>query len=253
MTTTKPARSALILGGSGSIGQAIAASMAADSPRLFLSYRTPSAAFDQLVTNLMATGAEVTPIQVDLSNPESGEYLRDQMDVSALDSLVYASGPRVRMTYLSQISPNEVRDQFKADTFAFYNAVHPLLPLLREAKGSVLAITSTAVTRYAKQDVLSVAPKAAIQAFVRAIASEEGPFGVRANCIGVGVIDSGLWHDLVAQGAYSEAFLNAAKSSISLRRFGTAQDVAAASRFLLSEQASWITGQTLNVDGGYAL
>jgi len=255
MLSTKSAQpgTALVLGGSGAIGRAIAARLADQGWRLFLTHRTPSAPFDKFVADLRQQGTDVAPIHVDLTQVDVGEQLVHAIGEAALNGLVYAAGPKVRMTYVSRITPEEVRTQFESDTLAFYNAVHPLLQLLRGAEGTLVSITSAAVSRYAKQDMLSVAPKAAIEAMTRAIAAEEGPFGVRANCVGVGVIDSGLWDDLIAQGAYTDDYLAAAKRAIALRRFGTAADIAAAAAFLLSDEANWISGQTLNVDGGYAL
>ncbi|PXY18084.1 hypothetical protein BAY59_34715 [Prauserella coralliicola] len=93
--------------------------------------------------------------------------------------------------------------------------------------GNVLAEPAgapAATDRYAKKDMLSVAPKAAVEAITRGIASEEGRFGV-------GVVDSGLWH----------------------QRLGTAEDIPHATRFSPSPRADWISGQLINVDGGYAL
>jgi NAD(P)-dependent dehydrogenase (short-subunit alcohol dehydrogenase family) len=114
-------------------------------------------------------------------------------------------------------------------------------------------VTTTAVRRYASRDLLSAAPKAAVEQVVRAIAAEEGRFGVRANCVGVGVIDTGIFHDLVETGDYDDRALTAARKAIPLRRFGSAEEAAEAVAFLASPRAAYITGQTLCVDGGYSV
>ena len=101
--------------------------------------------------------------------------------------------------------------------------------------------------------MLSAAPKAAVESIVRHLAAEEGRFGVRANCVGVGPIRDGMYHRLVADGYFDERWIAAAERNLALGRLGTAADVANAVAFLVSEQAAWITGQTLMVDGGYAL
>jgi len=96
-----------------------------------------------------------------------------------------------------------------------------------------------------------VLASAAIEAVVRGIAAEEGRFGVRANCIGVGVLTDGMYQALVDDGAFDQRFLDASIQASALRRFSTSEDVAEAAVFLASPKARQITGQTLMVDGGY--
>src|SRR3569833_152057 len=92
-----------------------------------------------------------------------------------------------------------------------------------------------------------------LAAFSGLVAAEVGRSGVRADSIGFGVIDSALRHDLTPQGAYTEEYLDAARRAFALRRSGTAEDTAQATRFPLSPEAGWISGQLLNVDGGCVL
>jgi 3-oxoacyl-[acyl-carrier protein] reductase len=127
------------------------------------------------------------------------------------------------------------------------------LPYLREATGSVVAITTAATRRYPIRDGLSSGPKGAVEAVVRAIAAEEGRFGVRANCVGPGMLTDGMAARLIASGELDEAALEVTKRNIALRRFGEAVDVAEAVCFLASDRARFITGQMLDVDGGYTI
>jgi 3-oxoacyl-[acyl-carrier protein] reductase len=83
-------------------------------------------------------------------------------------------------------------------------------------------VTTPAVERYPKRDLLSSAPKAAVQAIVRGIASEEGRYGVRANCVAVGLLEGeGMWDMLIERGDYTEEALAIAKRNIPLRRPGS--------------------------------
>ena len=76
---------------------------------------------------------------------------------------------------------------------------------------------------------------------------------MRASAVGVGVIEGdGMWSQLLERGDYTEAMLTAARNNTALRRFGSVDDIAEAVRHP-PDRARWITGQTLNVDGGYSI
>jgi NAD(P)-dependent dehydrogenase (short-subunit alcohol dehydrogenase family) len=175
------------------------------------------------------------------------------LDFGALHTAIYAAGPYIHMRHISRIEPALFRDTMEQDAFGCFNLIHAVLPHLRAAKGAFVALTTPALKRYAVKDVLSVAPKAAIEALVRGVAAEEGRFGVRANGVGVGVIEDGMYHALLETGDFDQRFLDASRQNMALRRLGTAEEIAEAVVFLASSRARWITGQTLMVDGGYAL
>jgi 3-oxoacyl-[acyl-carrier protein] reductase len=166
--------------------------------------------------------------------------------------LVYAAGPDVPMTYLSRVTPDQLRQQLEQDAVAFYNLRYPAVKSLRETRGRVVAVSTTATSRVIVRDVLSAAPKGAVQAVVKLLAVEEGRFGIRANCVGVGMTTDSLGAKLSESEGLDERALEAAKANIPLRRFGSAQDVAEAVCFLASDRAAFISGQALNVDGGYS-
>jgi NAD(P)-dependent dehydrogenase (short-subunit alcohol dehydrogenase family) len=157
------------------------------------------------------------------------------------------------MRHISRIAPELFWQTMEADVLAAYHVMTAALPHLRAAQGALVAMATPALRRYAVKDILSVAPKAAIEAIVRGIAAEEGRYGVRANCIGVGVLTDGMFQALVDDGAFDQAFLDASIRNSALRRFSTSEDIGEAAVFLASPRARQITGQVLMVDGGYAL
>lgn len=243
-------KTVVVLGASGGLGSVIAEGFLARGASVALTYRRPSSLVDEIVSQ--NEGAR--SYQLDLRDDGACRQVIGDVvsDFGGIDTLIYAAGPHVPMIHLSKVSPAQFREQILDDAVAFFNAVHPSLPHLRETHGNIVAVTTAATDRYPVRDGLSSGPKGAVEAVVRAIASEEGRFGVRANCVGPGMLTDGMAERLISSGDIDERALEAARGNIPLRRFGTAADIAEAVFFLASDEAGFISGQKLNVDGGFS-
>jgi NAD(P)-dependent dehydrogenase (short-subunit alcohol dehydrogenase family) len=121
-----------------------------------------------------------------------------------------------------------------------------------QKEGSLIALTAAATRRYPPRDSLSAVPKAAIEQLVVAVAKEEGRFGIRANCVAPGMIESGLGQRMLKRD-YKPEVGEAFRRSVPLRRFGTAEEIAAVVSFLASPAAGYVSGQVIVVDGGWGL
>ncbi|MEZ4287846.1 MAG: SDR family NAD(P)-dependent oxidoreductase [Polyangiales bacterium] len=252
---SKKAGAAIVVGASGGIGSAISLALANAKCRLAITCRRNKDAAEAVLRSVRDAGVEAKLYQVDLVDENAVANTVETVgnDFGAIHTVVHAAGTYIDQPFISQLTPKHWREVMHTDTDGFFNVVHATLPHLRSSQGSYVFVSSAGLKRFPPGDVLSVAPKGAIEALLQGIAKEEGRYGVRANSVALGIIDAGMFPKLVESGELNERYLEASKRNTALRRFGRPEEVADAVVFLASDKASYITGQMLMLDGGYSV
>jgi NAD(P)-dependent dehydrogenase (short-subunit alcohol dehydrogenase family) len=242
----------LIVGGTGGIGQAICRKFAGAGVPVFFTYHSNKDFAEHLYRDIESAGGTISYRRLKLSHEgKIVDMLSDLKEkYGRISNVVYASGPAFNLNFIKDIPNIEWRRVIDEDVNGCFNLVKATLPLfLSQGDGHILALITAATKNVPSKDILSAAPKAAIEMLIRGIAKEYGRFGIRANCVGPGWVHAGLGK-IVFDEKLDERQKESVLRSIPMRRIGTADEVANAVLFLCSQQASFICGQSLSVDGG---
>jgi NAD(P)-dependent dehydrogenase (short-subunit alcohol dehydrogenase family) len=247
---------AIVAGGSGGIGAAICLALARAGSDVALTYRSKIQAAEKVAAEISALGrtAEIAPLN--LADSAAVKTYAD--DIVArhrrIHTVIYAAGPPLPIKHISRLTPDEWKNIFDADVNGCFNLVSACLPHLKQqGGGAIVAVITAAVDQAPPRDILSAAPKAAIQMLIRGVAKEEGRFNIRANCVGPGIISAGLGQELIEHASETAGLAEKLRDAVPLKKYGTAEDVAEAVLFLASSKAKYITGHSLHVDGGLRL
>jgi 3-oxoacyl-[acyl-carrier protein] reductase len=242
-------RAALVTGGSRGIGRAIVEALAAGGAKVAFVYASNQAAADELVQKIGSTGGQALAIKADVKvQAEADAAVEKTVEAfGKLDVLVNNAGI-VRDTLVATMPEEKWRDVIETNLNSVYNFCHAVMrPMMSARYGRIVNMSSVAARMSNQGQAAYAASKGGIESFTKCLAVEVAKRGITVNSVAPGFILTDM----------TEAVRNAAEdkilSQIPVKRLGKPEDIANAVLFLADEKTSYITGETITVDGGLTL
>jgi 3-oxoacyl-[acyl-carrier protein] reductase len=240
-------RVALVTGGSRGIGAATASRLASLGAVVAVGGRDRDA-IDRVVAGIRDRGGDAVPAPADVTDAD--DLARTQARLAAelgpVELLAAFAGGNGRPRPTEQVEPEEWRAVVESDLTSTFLTIRAVLPgMLEQGRGAILTMASAAGRQPSQAAAAYAAAKAGVVMLTKHLAAELGPRGVRVNCLA----PSAVRNEKMSR-AMSEEQLAALGATFPLGRIGRPEDVASAAAFLLSDQASWVTGVTLDITGG---
>jgi 3-oxoacyl-[acyl-carrier protein] reductase len=242
-------RVAVVTGSSRGIGRAIALKLASLGAKVVVNYHTNAEAAQEVVEAIKAQGGQAIAVQADVTNADEAARLIQtaQSTYGGLDILVNNAGT-TRDTLLARMSEEDWNLVINTNLKGAFNCTKAAIrPMMRQHYGRIVNITSVAGLAGNPGQANYAAAKAGLIGFTKAVAKEVGSRNITVNAVAPGYIPTDLTADL------PQELVKKAIEMTPLGRAGTAEDIANAVAFLVSDEASFITGVVLRVDGGLAM
>jgi 2-hydroxycyclohexanecarboxyl-CoA dehydrogenase len=238
-------RKALVTGGAGGIGTAIARRLAGEGAEVWVG--------DLNEDGAAAVASEIGGHAVQLDVTDHGSAVAAIEAAGGVDVLVNNAGTD-EFGFFNQTTPEMWERVLAVNLNGVLNCTHAALPSMQGAGyGRIVSISSEAGRVGSKGSAVYSAAKGGVIAFMKVIARENARYGITANSIAPGPIETPLLMAAKQMGEIGERVIETMKGATQMRRLGTPDEVAAAVAFLGAEESSYVTGETLGVSGGLGM
>jgi len=240
-------KTALVTGASRGIGEKIAERFAQEGYAVAINYNKSKNQAETLRDKIRAQGGTAEVFCADVSDDKKVHSMVDEIvrKFGTIDVLINNAGIALKQGLFTDFSGDEIKRVFETDVYGIMNCSKAVVPLMvKNKRGKIVNISSIWGVCGGSCEVIYSSAKAAVIGFTKALSRELAPSGINVNCIAPGLIET----DMNSHLSYAE--IAAFCSDIPLGRVGSPWEIADAALFLASDKASYITGQTLIVDGG---
>lgn len=242
-------KTAIVTGGTRGIGKAIVLELAKSGCNVAFNYSKSDDLANELVKEIEALGVKAMAKKADVADFESAKDMIKEVkdEFGQIDYLVNNAGI-TRDKLLALMKENDWDDVININLKSVYNfSKAVIMTMIKQKSGNILNITSVSGIAGVAGQANYSASKAGMIGFTKALAKEVGKAKINVNAIACGFIETDMTSEL------PEEYKQKMTDMTALKRFGTTDDVAKTAKFLLSDDASYITGQVLSIDGGLAL
>ncbi|WP_158591738.1 SDR family NAD(P)-dependent oxidoreductase [Oceanobacillus halophilus] len=239
-------KNVLITGAAKGIGRELAITAAENGANVAVHYRESEQEALQTVKEIEKLGVKVSAIQADIGNFEEVREMKDNLDkkFGQIDRIVNNAG-WAQLKSFFQYEPEEWKREVDVCFHGVLNLAYTFIPTMKENNnGKFINIVGDSARTGDRNLIVSAAARNGAISFLKSLAKEVGRNNIQCNTISLGMID---------QGRLNEELLNKIIKQYPMKRLGGASDVVGAVLFMLSEDADWITGQVLSVNGGHSM